>query len=188
LQRDKSRSGRQASTSATRYRNAARLAGPAYFASIRNSGRHFAFASTDTDRSPNFRTQLGFIPRLDIREWRNAASYTWRPQRGSLVSFGPGISEATGRAACGTGLSNPISASSCAGGPTFKPCDRSPSSSLVSLDNSKRLGADVLLTYFLHPGTALYLGYSDVRENVAFDPLLSPALRRTDFPDTMTGR
>ena len=44
----------QAPTSATRYRNAARLAGPAYFASIRNSGRHFAFASTYTDRSPNF--------------------------------------------------------------------------------------------------------------------------------------
>ena len=33
-----------------------------------------------------------------------------------------------------------------------------PNASLVSLDRSKRLGADVLLTYLLHPGTALYVG------------------------------
>ena len=63
-----------------------------------------------------------------------------------------------------------------------------PNATLVSLDKSKRFGADVLLTYLLHPGTALYIGYSNVRENLAFDPLLSPALRRTAFPDTTTGR
>ena len=63
-----------------------------------------------------------------------------------------------------------------------------PNSTLVSLEKSKRLGADVLLTYLLHPGTALYIGYSNVRENVAFDPLMSPALQRTAFPDTTTGR
>jgi hypothetical protein len=63
-----------------------------------------------------------------------------------------------------------------------------PNSRLVSLDNSKRLGADVLLTYLLHPGTALYVGYTNVHENVAFDPLMSPALQRTEFPDTTTGR
>ncbi len=63
-----------------------------------------------------------------------------------------------------------------------------PNSTLVSLDRSKRLGADVLLTYLLHPGTALYIGYSDVRENLAYNPLMSSALQRTTFPDTTTGR
>ena len=63
-----------------------------------------------------------------------------------------------------------------------------PNASLVSLDKSKRLGADVLLTYLLHPGTALYAGYSDIRENLAFNPLLSPTLQRTASPNTTTGR
>jgi hypothetical protein len=63
-----------------------------------------------------------------------------------------------------------------------------PNASLVSLDKSKRIGTDVLLTYLLHPGTAIYAGYSDTYENVNFNPLLNPALRRTQFPDTNTGR
>jgi len=63
-----------------------------------------------------------------------------------------------------------------------------PNSSMVALENSRRAGMDVLLTYLLHPGTALYLGYTNARENLAFDPLLSPSLYRTDFPDTTTGR
>jgi hypothetical protein len=33
-----------------------------------------------------------------------------------------------------------------------------------------------------------YLGYTHARENLAFDPLLSPSLYRTDFPGTTTGR
>jgi hypothetical protein len=309
----------QASTSATRYRTGARQAGPAYYAAIRNSGRHFSLSSTYADRSPNFRTQLGYIPRLDIREWRNAASYTWRPERSSLVSFGPGISEAvtwdrrgrvrdwsvqpyfsvelrratylqaartesfelfrntgfrthstefsfntewyrwlafyadydwgkginyypgsglppflvrsTGASAGVTLRATPrlrfdesynlsrlrvqrewLPAQAIAPGAIFNNhilrskvnyqfsrelslraiLDYNsvlPNSTLVSLDKSKHLGADVLLTYLLHPGTALHIGYSDARENVAFDPSLSPpALRRTIFPDTMTGR
>ena len=63
-----------------------------------------------------------------------------------------------------------------------------PNVTLVSLDKSKRLGADLLLTYLLHPGTALYIGYTDVHENLAFDPMLSPPLLRTAFPGTTTGR
>jgi len=63
-----------------------------------------------------------------------------------------------------------------------------PNTSLVALDRSKYLGADVLLTYLLHPGTAVYAGYSDIYENVNFNPLQNPALQRTQFPDTNTGR
>ena len=308
----------QASTSVTQYHNGARLAGPGYYASVRHTGRHTGYSSTYVDRSPNFRTLLGYIPRLDIREWRNSASYTWRPARDFLVSYGPGISEfvtwdrqgrvrdwsvnpyflvelrgATHLQASRTesfelfrntgfrknntefafntewykwlalyadynwgksinyypasGFPSFLARStSASAGLTLRATPRLrfdesyyfsrlsavrgwlpdqtitpgsifnnhilrfkvnyqfsrelslraifdynsviPNSSMVALENSRRAGMDVLLTYLLHPGTALYLGYTNARENLAFDPLLSPSLYRTDFPDTTTGR
>ena len=36
---------------------------------------------------------------------------------------------------------------------------------LINMDRSKRLTGDILLTYLIHPGTALYVGYNDRREN-----------------------
>jgi hypothetical protein len=59
-------------------------------------------------------------------------------------------------------------------------------SSLVALDRTKRLSADVLMTYLLNPGTALYVGYSDGYENVALDPL--NGIRLQTRPTTSTGR
>ena len=63
-----------------------------------------------------------------------------------------------------------------------------PNSSLVSFDREKRLSADILLTYLLHPGTALHIGYTDSFENLEFSPFISPRLRRTGFPDVSVGR
>lgn len=40
----------------------------------------------------------------------------------------------------------------------------------------------------LHPGTALHAGYTDNYENLHFDPLEAPSLRRNGFPDTSVGR
>jgi hypothetical protein len=308
----------QGSTSETRLRGGARLAGPGYYTSVRKNGLHFQFASTYTDRSPSFRSELGYIPRADIREWKHDVSYRWRPKKSFLVSFGPGVTELVNwnrqgqvqdwsvqpnftlelrrltflqisrtesfelfqnarfrknksdlafstewyrwlalAADCnwgkdvnyypGHGLAPFLGQSRNASlGLTFRPQPRLrldesyiysrlgatrqwlpdaalgpgaifnnhilrskvnyqfsrelslraifdyngvlPNATMVSLDKSKRFGADVLLTYLLHPGTALYIGYSNVRENLAFDPMLSPALRRTAFPDTTTGR
>jgi hypothetical protein len=308
----------QASSSETRSRGGARVAGPGYYASVQNSGRHFSFSSTYTDRSPGFRAALGYIPRVDIREWRNGASYRWRPEKGALVSFGPGVSELVNWNRAGqvqdwsvrpyfdlelhrattlqawrtesfelfqnvgfrknsSGLSiytewykwlalsadyshgrgvdyypgsglPPFLARSTGADVTltlrasprlrfdesyyysrlgaerewlpdrgltpgaifnnhilrskvnyqfsrelslraiFDYAGVLPNSRLASLENSRRAGVDVLLTYLLHPGVAAYAGYSNTRENLAFDPLLSPALRRTQFPDTTTGR
>ena len=308
----------QASSSDTRFRGGARLAGPGYYTAIRKGGLHFQFASTYMDRSQGFRAALGYIPRTDIREWKHNLSYRWRPKKSFLVSFGPGLTELVnwnrqgqvqdwsvqpnfamelrrattleisrtesfelfqrmGFRKNGTVLSfgtecyrwlafgasyswgkginyypdsgrTPFLAQSRSGsfGLTLRPQPRLrfdesyiysrlgatrewlpdpdlatgaifnnhilrskvnyqfsrefslraildyngvlPNSTLVSLEKSKRLGADLLLTYLLHPGTALYIGYSNVRENVAFDPLMSPALQRTAFPNTTTGR
>ena len=83
----------QASTSDTRFRGGARLAGPGYYTAIRKGGLHFQFASTYTDRSQGFRAALGYIPRTDIREWKHNLSYRWRPKKSFLVSFGPGLTE-----------------------------------------------------------------------------------------------
>jgi hypothetical protein len=62
-----------------------------------------------------------------------------------------------------------------------------PNTSLVSLSNNKRLGADILLSYLVHPGTAFYVGYTDIYENVSLTPLQNPLLR-SGFPGTNTGR
>jgi hypothetical protein len=64
-------------------------------------------------------------------------------------------------------------------------------SALTAFGTSKRLTGDVLLTYLLHPGTALYLGYTDQRDNFEVDyvsqaPLRS--LRMTPSPSNLAGR
>ncbi|MBI3484774.1 MAG: hypothetical protein HY012_06435, partial [Acidobacteria bacterium] len=66
-----------------------------------------------------------------------------------------------------------------------------PNSQLVALSRTKSLKADLLLTYLLNPGTALYIGYSDLYENLEIDPVTAAplrTLRRTRSPSTSTGR
>ncbi len=60
--------------------------------------------------------------------------------------------------------------------------------SLVALDRTKRLSYDLLLTYMLHPGTALYVGYTDIYENLTFNPSRPPYLQLAGFPNLNTGR
>jgi hypothetical protein len=63
-----------------------------------------------------------------------------------------------------------------------------PNARLAHLDRSKHIGLDALFTYMLNPGTALYLGYTDLYDNLRLDPTLNPALTRTGYPDLNTGR
>jgi hypothetical protein len=63
-----------------------------------------------------------------------------------------------------------------------------PNESLVALDRTKRFSYDFLLTYWLHPGTALYAGYTDIYENLRLDPTRPPYLKLTGSPDLNTGR
>jgi hypothetical protein len=46
-----------------------------------------------------------------------------------------------------------------------------PNASLVALDRSRHLVSDLLVTWLLHPGTALYVGYTDGYDNFRLDPL-----------------
>ena len=61
-----------------------------------------------------------------------------------------------------------------------------PNPSLVDLDRSKRITIDVLFTYLLNPGTAIYAGYSNQRENLSLDRQAS--LLRTNSPGLTTQR
>lgn len=302
----------------TRQRDGAGRSGPAYFAELTHSGRHFSYYARYVDRSPDFDSQVGFIPRVDIRQIEQFARYSWRPRRGRVVSFGPfGLAlvnwdrrgrvqdwqvnphftiefkgptqlvvnpskslelfrnrefrkhsttvffstewlkwlTISGTYKQGTGVNYfparglaPFLANSIDGrlGLTLRPTpgvrfdqtylysrlttgagsappgvpasasvfdnhllrsklnyqltrelslrlivDYSavlPNPTLVALDRAKRLRGEMLATYLVHPGTAVYVGYTDRYENLAVDPTTPPALRRTVSPTTPSGR
>jgi hypothetical protein len=59
---------------------------------------------------------------------------------------------------------------------------------LVNLPRQKRLTGDVLLTYLIHPGTAVYVGYTDRLENLRLYPGMPPTVAPIGFPSTTTAR
>jgi hypothetical protein len=62
-----------------------------------------------------------------------------------------------------------------------------PNESLVALERRKHLTGDALLTYLVHPGTALYIGYTDGYDNLRTDSPTGP-LRLGGGPTLSTGR
>ena len=81
--------GGQLIQSFTKELNGTKLSGPAYLASLSRNGRRFNYNLTYTDRSPNFRANLGFIPRTDVRQVEQYASYRSRPNKRGIASYGP---------------------------------------------------------------------------------------------------
>jgi hypothetical protein len=63
-----------------------------------------------------------------------------------------------------------------------------PNTDLVAADYSKVADTTLLLTYFRHPGTAFYLGYSTTFENASLAPGPIPGLVRTQYPNTQSDR
>jgi hypothetical protein len=63
-----------------------------------------------------------------------------------------------------------------------------PDALVIRLEKERRLSADLLATYLVNPWTAIYVGYNDGYENVAFDPPQGGGLRRIDTGLTSTGR
>ncbi len=59
---------------------------------------------------------------------------------------------------------------------------------LVNLARQKRVTGDVLLTCLVHPGTAVYVGYTDRLENLQLYPGSPPTVETTRFPSTTTAR
>ena len=57
-----------------------------------------------------------------------------------------------------------------------------PNPGLIDLVRTKAITGDVLITWLLQPGTALYVGYNSQYQNLALDPGVPPALRWTGAP------
>jgi hypothetical protein len=61
-------------------------------------------------------------------------------------------------------------------------------SSLIVLEKAKRFTNDLLLTYLVNPGTAVYVGYTDRYENLDLTRTVPAAVVRTVAPSVSTGR
>src|SRR5207245_10677220 len=61
-------------------------------------------------------------------------------------------------------------------------------STLSRVTPEQRWTMDVLFTYLVNPGTAVYVGYRDGYENLALQPGSPPTLYRTDAPTISVGR
>lgn len=81
----------QAAWSDSRDGGSAPLSGTAYYADLRHRGKHVSYNTTYTDRSQDFRSDLGFIPRLDIRKLDQAIGYYFRPKHPRIIGFGPSV-------------------------------------------------------------------------------------------------
>jgi hypothetical protein len=66
--------------------------GGAYWANVLRTGSHFTYTGGYLDFSPYFRPQLGFVPRVDLRQTQHYMAYFWRPEGHTLLSFGPSLS------------------------------------------------------------------------------------------------
>jgi len=308
----------QAMRSLTRAPGGAPVSGPGFVAEAAREGRHVENTTSYKDLSPEFRSQLGFVKRVDIRELEEEFKYRWRPKGTRVEKYGPTLSgkyiadhagrlqewdaslgfriEWTGpselnvehgrslerfegvdfdkqtssvelssdalhwfgfdaKAELGTDVNfdpgpglAPFLGNARAASVTFtlRPSPRaslaqtwiysglteragaagpgvtpgasifdngllrskltyqftrplslraivdyelvSPNPTRVDLESQRRLGVDVLATYLLNPGTAIYVGYADQLENLALDPTLPTGLRRTGAADMSTVR
>ena len=59
---------------------------------------------------------------------------------------------------------------------------------IANLERSRRMNYDFLFTYLVHPGTAIYAGYSDRYENLLINPANPLALLRTADINHLTAR
>ena len=79
----------QAAISDTAPISGERLRDTTYSANVSRDSRQFSYQLDYTDIGKDFRTTLGFIPRTDIRQTTQFATYRWRPKSGRLISYGP---------------------------------------------------------------------------------------------------
>lgn len=67
-------------------------AGPGYVLGVSRYDPHLAFSSYYTDRSPGMTATLGYLNRVDIRNWETYSGYQWKPPAGHrLMAFGPSM-------------------------------------------------------------------------------------------------
>jgi hypothetical protein len=75
----------------TREADGRRRSGPGYLARLDHSGRHLRYFSRHLDLSPDFRAELGFLRRVDVRLTEHSAEYLWRPEGRRVLALGPSV-------------------------------------------------------------------------------------------------
>ena len=81
----------QASTTQTELNPSGYLAGPGYQLGLRKADTHANFQTIYTDRSPGLNATLGYLSRVDIRQWEAFGSYFWRPESKNILAYGPSM-------------------------------------------------------------------------------------------------
>ena len=66
------------------------LGGRSFEADFTRQGRNFGYAASYGSIDPEFRTESGFLPRVDLRQASGELSYTWWPES-TLMSWGPAL-------------------------------------------------------------------------------------------------
>lgn len=79
----------QAALSDTVTASGAALRDTAWSASLSRDTRALNYSLFYQDVGPEFRTQLGFVPRVDMRQLNQFVAYRWRPTKGPVRAFGP---------------------------------------------------------------------------------------------------
>jgi hypothetical protein len=80
-------------TSSTRNIDGSYQAGPGYKLIAERVGRKLNLQSIYLDYSPGFLTETGFVNRVDIRQQNFNASYYFRPEGKTLISWGPTVQQ-----------------------------------------------------------------------------------------------
>jgi hypothetical protein len=80
-------------TSSTLNTDRSYQAGNGFKAIATRSGRKFNLESTILGYSPGFVTETGFVNRTDVIQQNVNASYFWRPERKTFISWGPTIQQ-----------------------------------------------------------------------------------------------
>ena len=66
------------------------LAGPAIEADFVRQGRNLSYSASYSSIDPEFRTDTGFLPRVDFRQATATAGYRWWPES-TLITWGPSL-------------------------------------------------------------------------------------------------
>jgi len=75
-------------TSSAQHETEGRLNGPAVEVDFTRQGRNLSYGASYSSIDPDFRTDTGFVPRLDLRQASGNVAYRWWPE-GNLISWGP---------------------------------------------------------------------------------------------------
>ena len=67
------------------------MSGTSWVAEVNREGRGFDYMGMFTSRSPDFRSELGYIRRVDMREVLQEAGYSWYPEKSRILRVGADV-------------------------------------------------------------------------------------------------